>query len=141
LLIAVLCALSIGGIAPADPSFGTPTVETPEAETPEATASAATPASGEGTTITIVGVSSTFDEKEIEAPAGLITIIFDNQDSGIVHNVRFFDGDDADADVVGETELESGPIEQTLVMELDAGSYYFQCDAHPTTMTGTLTVE
>jgi plastocyanin len=132
-------------ITPADPSFWTPTTdaETPDAETPEATAAAETPASGggEGTTITIVGVSSTFDEEELEAPAGPITIVFDNQDSGIVHNVRFFDGDDADADVVGETELEIGPIEQTLEMELDEGSYFFQCDAHPATMTGTLVVE
>jgi plastocyanin len=130
-------------ITPADPSFAPPEGETPEAETPEATAASETPSAGagEGTTITIIGVSSTFDEEELEAPAGPITIVFDNQDSGIVHNVRFFDGDDADADVVGETELEIGPIEQTLDMDLDEGSYFFQCDAHPATMTGTLVVE
>jgi plastocyanin len=94
-----------------------------------------------GTPIVIAGVSSTFDIEEISAPPGSITIEFDNRDGGVIHNIHFFEGEDNDGESVAETELEVGPIVQTLTFELEAGAYFYQCDAHPTTMTGTLTVE
>jgi plastocyanin len=124
-------------ITPAD---GVRTAEPPTPAPTSAPAGTATPGGNAGTTLTIIGASSTFDEEELTAPAGPITIIFDNQDGGVIHNVHFFNGDDADGETVGETELEVGPVEQTIEMDLQAGDYYYQCDAHPTTMSGTLTV-
>ena len=42
---------------------------------------------------------------------------------------------------INSTDLTPGPVEETLDMDpLDVGSYYFQCDAHPTTMFGALAV-
>ena len=38
------------------------------------------------------------------------------------------------------TELAPGVVQQTLELTLDEGTYFFQCDAHPTTMTGQLAV-
>jgi plastocyanin len=109
-----------------------------------ATAPAATAANGDGgavTTLELVGVNNAFEPEELEAPAGRITIEFDNKDGGVVHNVHVFTGDSSDGEDVGETELQPGPEQQTLELELEAGEYYYVCDAHPTTMEGSLEVE
>jgi plastocyanin len=107
--------------------------------TPPAEETATAPA-GEGTTLEIAGINTTFDVEELTAPAGAITVVFDNRDGGVLHNIHFFRGSDADGEDVAETELEPGPLIQTLTMELEPGEYFYQCDAHPATMTGTLIV-
>ncbi len=96
---------------------------------------------GVGTLLELTGVSSVFDKEDLRAKAGEITIEFDNRDAGVVHNVHVFRGDDNDGEDVGETELETGPLKQTLTLDLEPGEYFYQCDAHPTTMSGTLIVE
>jgi plastocyanin len=89
----------------------------------------------------IAAISNEFDVEELRAPAGSITVEFDNRDGGIPHNIHFFKGDDAEGESVAETTLEVGPIEQTLTFDVEPGTYYYRCDVHPTTMEGTLTVE
>lgn len=100
--------------------------------------SPATPAAGGA--ITLVGINNEFDAEELDAPGGSITIQFDNRDSGTIHNLHVFKGGDSDGESVGETELEVGPVTQTLTMDLVPGEYFYACDAHPNTMSGTLTV-
>jgi plastocyanin len=97
------------------------------------------PAAGEP--IVIAGIGNTFDVEEVSAPAGTITIEFDNRDAGVIHNIHFFAGSNSDGATVAETELEVGPIKQTLTFDAQPGEYFYQCDAHPTTMEGNLTVE
>jgi len=84
-----------------------------------------------------------FDTKTLNAPAGAdFTIVFDNQDPGVQHNVvvtkdKTTDPTGAIAAAPGIT----GPAQVTLpVGALSAGGYYFFCEFHPTTMTGTLKV-
>ena len=96
---------------------------------------------GASTVLEVAGVNSQFDVEDLTAPAGSITVEFDNRDSGIVHNIHFYRGSDDQGESVAETELESGPIEQTVTFDVEPGEYYYVCDAHPTTMEGTLTVE
>jgi plastocyanin len=115
------------------PASGPPPTQAP----PTATSEPSTDVPG---VIDLIGVASEFDREEISAPAGSVTINFDNQDAGVVHNVHFFAGTTASGESVGETDLEVGPVEQTLTMELTPGEYFYQCDAHPTTMKGVLTV-
>jgi plastocyanin len=91
--------------------------------------------------LTLVSKNTLFDKTELRAKAGEITIKHDNQDGGIVHNVHVYKGSDATGEDMGMTELEAGPVEQTLVLNLEPGEYFFVCDAHPATMAGTLTVE
>jgi plastocyanin len=90
---------------------------------------------------TIVGKNTLFDKTEITVSAGTVTFTFDNQDEGIVHNLAIYKGTDAKGENVGATDLEAGLIQQELTVELEPGTYYYQCDAHPATMYGTLTVE
>jgi plastocyanin len=77
----------------------------------------------------------------LSAPAGIVTIEFDNRDQGIRHNVHFFRGGDASGTSIGSTEIQAGAIQQTLALgELPAGAYFYQCDVHSSQMRGTLTV-
>jgi plastocyanin len=96
---------------------------------------------GGATTLTIVGQDVKFDKDELSARAGEVTIEFDNKDSGVPHNIHFHKGPKVSDASLEATDLESGPVEQTLTLTLEAGEYYYQCDAHPATMKGVLTVE
>ncbi len=80
-----------------------------------------------------------FDTPDIQAPAGQAFVIaFDNQDSGIPHNI---DIQDATGASVFKGEIVTGPIQATYqVPALAAGTYPFICDVHPN-MKGTLTVK
>ena len=81
-----------------------------------------------------------FDTNCLVAPAGeKFTIVYDNQAVGIPHNINVFTQQGGDS--IAATELTPGPAEEDLAVDpLDEGSYYFQCDAHPTQMFGTLAV-
>jgi len=73
------------------------------------------------------------------APAGEpFTITFDNQDAGVPHNVAVYtDSAATESLFVGET-FPGVATQDYDVDALDAGSYFFRCDVHPTVMTGTL---
>ncbi|GIU98404.1 MAG: hypothetical protein KatS3mg014_0020 [Actinomycetota bacterium] len=81
-----------------------------------------------------------FDRTELVAPAGRpFTICFDNTDTGVPHNFAAYT--EQGGDLLGRTEIQSGPVFQTLRLgPLEAGEYWYQCDVHPTTMTGRLIV-
>jgi hypothetical protein len=75
-----------------------------------------------------------WDKDTLEAPADTdFTIVIDNKDDGVQHNLDIKDTD-------FKTELASGVVAQVLQINLPAGEYDYVCDLHPT-MTGTLTVQ
>lgn len=99
-------------------------------------------------TITITapsGAANTgFDPTSIAAPADTaFTLHFVNDDGGIPHNVQVFEGADATGTPVFApegNELITGVAETDYqVPALPAGTYTFNCLAHPATMVGTLT--
>jgi len=109
-----------------------------------ATASPSTPTSAGGdggeNVLRIIGENVRFDTDELEAAAGEITVDFDHRDAGVAHNFAvYLSPDDLDSPVAA-TEIESGPVTQTLRFTLPPGEYFYQCDVHPATMTGTLIV-
>ncbi|HXF72896.1 MAG TPA: cupredoxin domain-containing protein [Actinomycetota bacterium] len=106
-------------------------------------------ATGAPTVVTITapaGAANTgFAETAVSAPADTpFTIHFVNDDPGIPHNVQIFEGEDASGTPVWAPEggeLVTGPAEVDYeIPALPAGTYTFNCLAHPTTMVGTLTV-
>ena len=112
---------------------------------PSASAAATSPASAAcapaGTALQLVALNAVFDTDCLAAPAGKpFTIAFDNQDAGVPHNVSIYTDDSATKSLfVGE--LVTGPTQVTYeVGALPAGTYFFRCDVHPTTMTGTFIV-
>lgn len=72
--------------------------------------------------------------------AAPIELEFDNQDPGVGHNVQIFDGPDEAAPVLFNGAIITGPAKELYSIEpLPEGEYFFNCQVHPTTMTGTIT--
>ena len=79
------------------------------------------------TAFTIVAEDIAWDLERVVVPVGEeVTATVDNRDEGIGHNLRVeLDGDDA------LTEIEGGPVRQTLRFTVDAdGGVEFRCDPH-----------
>lgn len=80
-----------------------------------------------------------FDTDELDVPAGEpFTIGFDNRGQGVPHNVAIYeDASASEALFVGD--VVTGPdVVRYAVPALPEGDYFFRCDVHPTTMTGTV---
>ncbi|MBF6601236.1 MAG: cupredoxin domain-containing protein [Dehalococcoidia bacterium] len=110
---------------------------------PAGTPTAAPTPAANAQTITIVGENVTFDKTAITANAGApITITFENKDASVDHNIHFFEGSSASGKSVAATDVAAGPKTQTLNLgTLKPGTYYYQCDVHPDSMNGILTVK
>ena len=91
----------------------------------------------------IVAKAVAFDTNCLVAPAGqAFEITLDNQDAAVGHNVAIWTKSPAEGGTALFTgEVFPGVAKQTYkVPALDPGTYYFQCDVHPTTMFGTFVV-
>jgi plastocyanin len=99
-----------------------------------------------GLTITApVGASTSgFDPTTLDAVAKTpFTLVFDNQDTGVMHNLVIKNPDGSKVQMTGDsTAFFAGPGKRTYqVPGLAAGDYAFMCEVHPTTMKGVLTVK
>ncbi|MDP8957302.1 MAG: hypothetical protein M3N24_10170 [Actinomycetota bacterium] len=89
--------------------------------------------------------ASGFDETCLAVAANTeFSVVFSNDDPQVPHNWSPYVDSAAQARPEGapeEFELITGPAETTYELPaLDPGEYFFRCDVHPTTMTGTLVV-
>ena len=92
--------------------------------------------------VTIIGQNLAFNQRTINASAGAqVTVTFENQDAGVLHNIHFFANRNRSA-TLAASELRPGPATDTITFTAPAapGTYPFICDAHPDTMTGNLSV-
>ena len=82
-----------------------------------------------------------FDSNTIELAGGQpATITFDNEDPGVQHNLDVFRDKDYTQGIAKTPDVTGIGTGQVALPALDPGTYYFRCDFHPTTMTGTITV-
>jgi plastocyanin len=92
----------------------------------------------------VTAEGTAFDPQCMVAPANEgFTVTFDNRDPVAVtgpHNVVIATDQEAiTTDPIAKSPDSAGPGTETFdVKAIDAGSYFFQCTFHPTTMTGTL---
>ncbi len=89
-------------------------------------------------TIDLVASGIAFDKTRISVPAGSqVTINFDNRDAGVPHNFALYADSTATA-ALFKGDIITGPKTTTYYFTAPsrAGTYYFQCDLHPTLMNG-----
>ena len=97
----------------------------------------------EAPVVTIIATNANaFETPAVSTAADTpFTLVFDNQDAANLHNVVVSDPGGEVVDI-GDNPFFTGPEQRSYnYPALDAGAYPFICQVHPTTMTGTLTVE
>jgi plastocyanin len=100
-------------------------------------------ATGGPVTVTLVAQNNQFNPRTITASTGVqVTIVFDNRDAGIPHNVAFYTNRSASSTIF-KGQLVTGPtqVTESFTSPSSPGSYFFRCDVHPDTMTGTFAVQ
>jgi plastocyanin len=96
-------------------------------------------------TINLVAQNLAFNLKTISVSAGAqVTVNLNNMDTGIQHNFSFYQnvpGGQAKAVFVGDPIQGPGTITYHFTAPTDSkGTYYFYCDFHPQTMSGSFVV-
>ena len=107
-----------------------------------------TPAAAEGegggdaaAGITLTAAAVQFDTDQLSWPADEeTTVAFHNEDS-VPHNFSIYTDESAEEDLFVGQEIGAGASADYSVEPLEAGEYFFRCDLHPTSMTGTVTIE
>lgn len=93
-----------------------------------------------GTSLSLVADNIRFDKECLAAPAGRpFTIAYENRQS-LPHNLVILESHTA-TDVMFRADIFTGPRTVTLqVPALEAGTYAFHCEVHPSQMQGTFVV-
>jgi plastocyanin len=88
--------------------------------------------SGAFVALTITAKDIAYTPASMSAPAGAeLRIRFDNQDSGVPHNIALF-GDAGFSTMLFEGEIITGPATRDATIPgLIAGTYQFRCTVHP----------
>lgn len=105
------------------------------------TATTTTP-TGTPVTVNLVASGMAFDKSTITVPAGAsVTINFENRDS-VLHNLSVYNNSNAAPPAIfqGNTITSSTTIYK-FTAPTTPGTYFFRCDVHPTTMTGSFIVQ
>jgi plastocyanin len=113
---------------------------------PATTATAPPPttsaAGGPPVTISLVAQAMAFDKKTITVPAGAsVTMEFNNNDT-VSHNFALFTNSNATAPALfrGQVITGTSTVAYKFTAPTTPGTYFFRCDIHPASMTGSFVV-
>jgi plastocyanin len=95
-----------------------------------------------GPIVQVQAKNGAFDTDELTAPAGVkFTIVFQNDDPGVPHNVAIYLDPSASSSLFHGPEILGPKTVNYSIPTLQPGTYFFRCDVHPATMTGTFVVQ
>jgi plastocyanin len=96
-----------------------------------------------GNNITVTASGMAFDTSTITVSAGAhLTITFINNDNGVPHNIAFYTSSAATTLIYqGARTTGVSTVTYTFDAPTTPGTYFFRCDVHPTTMTGSFIVQ
>lgn len=122
------------------PSATPPPPARPTAPPPPTAPASPTPvAAPRPATLTLVAHGLQFSETSLRAAAGApLTIVLDNQDAGIQHDIVVYT---PGGTVAASSAVTTGPSSASLTFTPQRGVYPFKCSVHPQQMNGVLTVE
>ena len=127
-------------VVPADtPGLSATTVKTaPAAVTTPATAPAA---GGQDVALTLTVRNTAFDRTSLTVPAGArVALSFTNAES-MPHNFALYTDSSASTEIfIGDTVRGPATVTYRFTAPAAPGTYFFRCDIHPATMTGTFVV-
>jgi plastocyanin len=105
------------------------------------TAGPPTPSAPGETVIQLRASNLLFDKRALTATANApVNVQFDNADAGVLHNFALYNNQSL-AQKIFVGELTTGPnVTNYKFTAPAAGAYFFRCDVHPDTMTGSFTV-
>lgn len=137
----------IGCSSKAAPEDDTPTAIETEAETeteaPESPEATENEAGAPIITAPVNSIAEGFDPVVLDVPADqAFTLTFNNDDTGIPHNVQIFEGDEATGPILWAPD-DNATINGVASVDyeipaLEEGTYAFNCYVHPA-MVGTIT--
>jgi plastocyanin len=134
----MVAACSSGGAASSQPTASTGSATT-QAASPAA--SKATPTVVEGNSITEVATDDKFSEPDLVIKAGqAYTLTFQNRGQAI-HNWHVLGVKDASGKDIIVPLTESGQTSTITFTISKSGTYQVQCDAHPSDMKGSISVQ
>ena len=128
----------------AAPMITVPSPTAAASTSPTSTTTSAAPApatSGQAVTINLVSQNMAFDQSTITVPAGAnVTMNYNNKDS-IPHNFALYTDQSAATVIFKGKIISNSNIAYTFTAPSTPGTYFFRCDVHPTTMTGSFIVK
>jgi glucose/arabinose dehydrogenase/plastocyanin len=109
---------------------------------PTSTATIAQPPGGNTVPVTLIAKNFAFDMSTISVPAGSTVVMkFINNDLNVPHNFALYTDNKATTGIfVGDIVNGIKTVTYTFTVPSTPGSYFFRCDVHPETMTGTFIV-
>jgi plastocyanin len=90
----------------------------------------------------VVAQNVQFTTRSLTAAAGQpVQLTFDNKDAGVLHDVAFYTNSSATT-LIYQTDMTTGPAVKTFDFTAPTapGNYFFRCNVHPDTMTGSFVV-